>query len=68
MGVSGQRHDPAALLSGKETQYVLYWVGPRAGLDGCGKSRSSRQNPITDGSACSESIHRPRYSGPYKRD
>ena len=37
MGVGGQRHAPAALLSGK-TRYTL-WVGSRAGLDGCGKSR-----------------------------
>jgi hypothetical protein len=39
-GVSGQRHVPAALPPGK-TRYPLLegWVGPRAGLDGCGKSR-----------------------------
>ena len=36
---SGQHHDPAALPPGK-TRYPLGgWVGPRAGLDGCGKSR-----------------------------
>jgi len=33
MGVGGQRHAPAALGS---------WVSPRAGLDGCGKSRLHR--------------------------
>jgi hypothetical protein len=66
MGVSGQRHDPAALPPGKDTQYPLYWVGPRVGPDGCRKSRS-HQNPIPDGPARSESIHRPRYSGPYER-
>jgi len=40
MGVGVQRHAPAALHPGK-TWYSLLggWVGPRAGLDGCGKSR-----------------------------
>ena len=40
MGVGGQRHAPAALPPGK-IRYPLYrgWVGHRAGLDGCGKSR-----------------------------
>ena len=40
MGVGGQRHSPAALPKGK-TRYPLCWrLGrPRAGLDGCGKSR-----------------------------
>jgi hypothetical protein len=36
MGVSGQRHAPAALYPrGKDPRYPLYrrWVGPRAGLD-----------------------------------
>jgi hypothetical protein len=34
--VSGWPHAPAALLLGKESQYVLLledWVGPTAGLD-----------------------------------
>jgi hypothetical protein len=41
MGVGCQRHAPATLLSGKgpATHYVGGWVGPRAGLDGCRKSR-----------------------------
>jgi len=40
-GVGGQRHVSAALLPGKRpgTQCIEGWVGPRAGLDGCGKSR-----------------------------
>ena len=40
MGVGGQHHAPAALPPGK-TRYPFTggWVGPRAGLDGCGKSR-----------------------------
>jgi len=42
MGVGGQRHAPAALPPGK-TRYPLY-VGPRAGLDGCGNSRLHRDS------------------------
>ena len=40
MGVGGQHHAPAALLSEK-TRYPLYrrLGGPRPGLDGCGKFR-----------------------------
>jgi len=37
-GVVGKRHDPP--LSPRErpgTQFTGGWVGPRAGLDGCGK-------------------------------
>ena len=39
-GVGGQRHAPA-VLPPEKTRYLLIegWVGPRAGLDGCGKSR-----------------------------
>ena len=41
MGVGGHRHAPAALPSGERsgTHRIGGWVGPRAGLDGCGKSR-----------------------------
>ena len=41
MGLRGQRHAPAALPPGKSpgTHFIGGWVGPRAGLDGCGKSR-----------------------------
>ena len=40
MGVGGQRHTPAALPRGERpaTHCIEGWVGPRAGLDGCGKS------------------------------
>ena len=38
MEVGCQRHTPAALLQGK-TRYIGGWVGPRADLGGCGKSR-----------------------------
>jgi hypothetical protein len=40
MGVAGKRHAPAALPPGKRPapHCTGGWVGPRAGLDGCGKS------------------------------
>ena len=46
MGVGGQRHAPAALPTGKRpgTQCIGGWVGLRAGLDGCGKSRPHRNS------------------------
>jgi hypothetical protein len=39
MGVGGQRHAPTALRPGKRsgTHCIVGWMGPRAGLDGCGK-------------------------------
>jgi hypothetical protein len=41
MGLVGQRHAPAALPPRKRpnAHCIGGWVGPRAGLDGCGKSR-----------------------------
>jgi hypothetical protein len=41
MGESGQRHTPAPLLPGKGfgTHCTAGWVGPRAGMYGCGISR-----------------------------
>ena len=37
-GVGGQRHAPAALPPGKPGAHCIGgWVGPRAGLDRCGK-------------------------------
>ena len=41
MGVGGQRHSPAALPPGNRpgTHCIGDWVGPRAGLDVCGKYR-----------------------------
>jgi hypothetical protein len=44
MRVGGYRDDPAALPPEKRpgTHYTGGWVGPRAGLDGCGKSRPHR--------------------------
>jgi hypothetical protein len=45
MGVGGQRHAPADLPPGKRpgTHCIGGCVGPRAGLDGCGKSGSHRK-------------------------
>ena len=43
MEVSGQRHAPAALPQERPgTHCIGSWVCPRAGLDGCGKSRPHR--------------------------
>jgi hypothetical protein len=44
MGVGGQLHAPAALPPGKRpgTDCIEGWVGPRALLDGCDKSRPQR--------------------------
>jgi len=41
MGVSGQRHAPTAFPPGKRpgTHCIGGCVGPRVGVDGCGKSR-----------------------------
>ena len=41
MGVGGQRHAPAALPPGKKpgTHCIGVWMGPRASLDDCRKSR-----------------------------
>jgi len=41
MGVGGRRLSQAALLQGKRpgTSFTGDWVSPRAGQDGCGKSR-----------------------------
>ena len=45
-GVGGQRHAPAALPPGKKpgTHCIGGWVGPRAGLDRCEKSRPQRDS------------------------
>ena len=46
MWVGSQRHTPAALPSGNGpgTHCIGGWVGPRAGLDLCGKSRIYRDS------------------------
>ena len=39
VGVGGQRHAPAALLRERPSTHCTGgWVGPRAGLERCGKS------------------------------
>jgi hypothetical protein len=50
---------PGRLNSGKQTRYPLYRrsVGPRAGLDGCGKSHPYRDS-IPDRPTLSESLYR----------
>jgi len=63
--VGGQRHAPAALAPGKRpgTHCIGGWVGPMAGLDGCGKSRligiRSPSRPVR-----SESLYRLSHPGP----
>jgi hypothetical protein len=39
MGVGGQQHAPAALPLGKRpvTRFTGGWIGPKIGLDICGK-------------------------------
>jgi len=46
MGVGGQFHAPATLSPRKRpgTHCIGGWVGPRAVLDGCGKSRNHRDS------------------------
>jgi hypothetical protein len=41
MGVGGQRHAPTALPG---TKYIADWAGPRAGLEGCGKTCHHRDS------------------------
>jgi len=65
MGVGGQRHAMTALPPGN-TRYPFIggWVGPRVGLDGCGKSRPHRDLIPGDRPACSKSLYRLRCPGP----
>jgi hypothetical protein len=66
--VGVQRHAPAALPPGKrpDIQCRRGWVDPRAGLGGCGKSRSHRDlMPGPDRPARSDSLHRLSYSGQF---
>jgi hypothetical protein len=46
MEVGGQRHATATLRPGKKpgTHFTAGWVGTRAGLDECGKSRPHRDS------------------------
>jgi hypothetical protein len=45
MVVNGQSHAPVALPSRKTRYHCMGgWVGPRAGMDGCGNSRPNRDS------------------------
>jgi len=46
MGLGDQRHAPAALPSVNRpgTHCTGDWMGPRVGVDGCGKSRHHRDS------------------------
>jgi hypothetical protein len=50
MGGGGQRHASASLPPGKRagTHFIGGWVGPRAGLDVCEKSRLPQFDPRTE--------------------
>ena len=63
-GVGDQSHAPAALPPGErpDTHCIRGWVGPRAGLDRCGKSRPHRIRP-PDRQARSESLYRLHHPG-----
>ena len=65
-GVSGQRQAPAALPPGKRagTHCIRGWVGPRAGLDGCGKPLPTGIRS-SDRPARSKSLYRLRYPVPH---
>ena len=67
MEVGGQRHAPAALPPGKRpgTNCIGSWVDPRAGLDGCGKSRPPTGIRSQDRSSRSESLYRLSYRAPH---
>jgi hypothetical protein len=60
MGVSGQRHAPAALYPrGKDppgTHWIGGWVGPRAGLDAGLEEKSSA--PVGDRTPVVQSVVR----------
>jgi hypothetical protein len=68
MRVGGQLHAPAALPPGKRpgTHCTGGWVGRRAGLDGCGKSRPPTGIRSPDRPARSESLYRLLYPGSHK--
>ena len=62
-----QRHAPAALYpwEGPGTHCAGGWVGPRAGLNRCGKSRPPTGIRSPDRSARSQSLYRLRYPAHY---
>jgi hypothetical protein len=60
--VRGQRHAPAAFYPRESpgNHCTVGWVGPRVGLDNCGKSRPHRDS-IPDRPARSQSLYRLSY-------
>jgi hypothetical protein len=64
--MGGQRHATATLPPGKRPgiHYIGGWVGRKAGLDGCGKSRPHRDS-IPDRPTRSESLYLLNYPGPH---
>jgi hypothetical protein len=66
MGVGGQCHAPATLYPRERpgTHYVGGWVGLRAGLDWCGKSRPLPEFDSVDRPARSQSPYRLSSPGP----
>jgi hypothetical protein len=68
MGMGGQRHAPATLPPGKRpgTHFLGGRVGPRAGLDGCGKLAPTGI-PSPDRRVRNESLYRLSYPAPLKR-
>jgi hypothetical protein len=65
MGVGGRRHAPVALPPGKipSTRCTVGWMGPGAGLDGCGYLAPTGIRS-QDRPARNESLYRLRYPGP----
>jgi len=58
--MSGQQHAPAAIYPRERPIFTGGWVGPRTGLERCGKSRPHRDS-IPDRPARSQSLYRLRY-------
>jgi hypothetical protein len=67
--VGGQRHPPVALPPGKRlgTHYIGGRMGPRACLNGCGKSRLPTGIRSLDWWTRSESLYRLRHAGLWRR-
>jgi hypothetical protein len=66
MRAGGQSHSSVALPPGNKpvTPFTGDWMGPKDGLDVCGKSRPPTGIRYPDRPARSESLYRIRYRGP----
>jgi hypothetical protein len=62
MGEGARCHDPAALLPGirPDARCVGGWMGPKASLDLCGKSRPHRNSILETSSPYRVAIFRPQ--------